>query len=63
MAPKIIVNNRMEEVKADGYNVILQADHPAAGSYGDSKYNFSGCNHFSICNEILKAKGQTIINW
>lgn len=45
------------------YNYILEADHPAAELYKASKYKFSGCNHFNICNEILLKKGQPIINW
>lgn len=44
-------------------NFILEADHPAAETYKDSKYKFSGCNHFNLCNEILRLRKQSIINW
>lgn len=42
---------------------ILEADHPAAETYPGSKYKFSGCNHFNLCNKLLKSKHQNIINW
>ena len=44
-------------------NFILEGNHPAAEAYPDSKYKFSGCNHFKLCNSLLKIKGNTIINW
>ena len=43
-------------------NIILEAPHPAAESYGNKK-KFSGCNHFKIANQILSYQGKTIINW
>lgn len=46
-----------------GMNIVLEADHPAAETYPGSKYKFSGCNHFNLCNEVLKLKKQSIINW
>lgn len=45
------------------YNIILEADHPAAETYPNSKYHFTSCNHFNLCNEILKAKGLEPIKW
>ena len=45
------------------YNYILEANHPAAEAYPDSKYKFTGCNHFKLTNELLKHKKQTVINW
>lgn len=47
----------------DKSNPILEADHPAAESYPNSKFKFSGCNHFNLCNHILKLRDKTIINW
>jgi len=44
-------------------NYYMMGNHPAAEAYPDSKYKFTGCNHFNICNDILKAQGKTIINW
>ena len=49
--------------KGDGYNYILEADHPAAETYPGSSYKFSGCGHFQKVNEILKHKGQSPIYW
>lgn len=45
------------------YNYVLEADHPAAETYPGSKYKFTGCNHFNICNQILNHKHQPAINW
>ena len=44
-------------------NVMLQCPHPAAGAYSGGKTTFEGCNHFNLCNEILKQQNKTIINW
>lgn len=44
-------------------NYGLEADHPAAESYPGSKYKFTGCNHFKLCNDVLKLQQKTIINW
>lgn len=44
-------------------NFALEADHPAAETYPNSKYKFTGCNHFNLCNSILRLKNETIINW
>jgi uracil-DNA glycosylase len=44
-------------------NYGLEADHPAAETYPGSKYKFTGCNHFNLCNDLLKKQGKTIINW
>lgn len=48
---------------AGNYSYVLEGNHPAAEAYPNSPYKFSGCNHFKICNEILKAKKQSPINW
>lgn len=45
------------------YNYTLTADHPASELYLGSHHGFSGCNHFNLCNEILKYKKQSVINW
>jgi uracil-DNA glycosylase len=45
------------------YNYTLEANHPAAETRPDSKYLFTGCNHFKLTNQLLKHKKQTIINW
>lgn len=44
-------------------NYVLTASHPAAELYPGSTSSFTGCNCFNLCNQILKAKDQTIINW
>lgn len=53
---------KREVETVDAYNWILEAPHPAAGSYGNPK-RFEGCNHFKLCNEILDAKKKEFINW
>lgn len=50
-------------IDAPNTNFVLFADHPAAEAYPNSEYKFTGCNHFNICNEILKAKNQSPIKW
>lgn len=48
----------------DNINYILEAAHPMAEGYdSNTKYKFTGCNHFNLCNKILKVKQQSIINW
>lgn len=43
---------------------ILKAPHPAAGFYNNGVGKvFTGCNHFNICNKMLKEDKETIINW
>lgn len=45
-------------------NSILKAPHPAAETYSGGKgATFTGCNHFNLCNEILKKDNDKIINW
>lgn len=45
-------------------NWVLECPHPAAESYNpDTPYKFTGCNHFNLCNEILKEKGLETIKW
>ena len=57
----------MDEDKIDVVspaNGILIAAHPAAEAYDpDRTPRFTGCNHFSLCNKILKIKGQEPIKW
>lgn len=43
-------------------SLILKAAHPAAEAAGRGG-GFLGCNHFNLCNEYLKEKGLTEINW
>lgn len=45
------------------FNYVLEGNHPAAEVYPNSEYRFTGCNHFNLCNEILKIKGQQPIKW
>lgn len=49
----------------NGFNykehIILTAKHPSPLSA--NKGGFFGCKHFSKCNEILKKKNITTINW
>lgn len=45
------------------FNEILLASHPAAQLYSTDNEKFIGCNHFVLCNEILKSKNQQTINW
>lgn len=49
--------------KGNSYNYVLEADHPAAETYPSSKYKFSGCNHFVLCNNILREMNKSPINW
>lgn len=44
-------------------NYIFEADHPAAETYPGSKYKFTGCNHFTLCNQALQTTQKSIINW
>lgn len=45
-------------------NYVLEAPHPAAEAYDpDRTPRFTGCDHFSLCNKILKIKGQEPIKW
>lgn len=44
-------------------NFILKAPHPVAETYNETNPKFTGCNHFNLCNEILKLKGEKEINW
>jgi|SRR5687767_15033184 len=61
--PKILFKDTTGPEQVTNTNVILEADHPAAETYQDSKAKFSGCNHFNLCNKVLKARNQTVINW
>ena len=62
---KVIVGVETNTVASVSHltNYILEGNHPAAEAYPDSKYRFSGCDHFRICNGLLSIKGNTIINW
>lgn len=51
------------EFKGVEYNYVLEADHPAAELYPEGRGKFTGCDHFNLCNQILKHKKQNIINW
>lgn len=44
-------------------NEILEANHPASQFFSGGKITFEGCNHFNLCNEILKNYNKQIINW
>jgi len=46
-------------------NYILEAPHPAAQFYSGGKITFSGCGHFSKCNELIKENNgeQYCIRW
>jgi len=45
-------------------NGVLQAPHPVAEAYDPSRTpRFSGCNHFSMCNQILKHQDKGAIVW
>lgn len=50
------------EYKGD-FSYIIEGNHPAVDSYPNSEYKFIGCNHFRICNQILKLKNKSLINW
>lgn len=67
IARRFVIGNMklfIEQFEPDKlHNYVLLANHPAAELYPDSKYKFTGCNHFNLCNEILKKKKQNIINW
>jgi len=62
--PKVIYASQWEADDLAKSNVVLEAPHPAAELYSDQKTKqFSGCDHFNLCNQILEIKGQQIINW
>lgn len=42
--------------------VILESPHPAASCYGNAK-SFVGNNHFKRINEILRERGERVIDW
>lgn len=46
-------------------NILMYNPHPAAQNYPAQKaeYYFTGTNVFKTCNELLKARGQNVINW
>lgn len=48
--------------KGRTYSYVLLADHPAAESYSTTA-KFTGCQHFSLTNEILRLKGEESIKW
>jgi uracil-DNA glycosylase len=62
---RIVVTRPEEQISGttEGFNFILEADHPAAETYPNSKAKFTGCNHFNLCNKILVAKNQSQIKW
>lgn len=62
----LIIKDKVEgEITTGGpmFNYVLLGNHPAAEAYTNSEYKFTGCNHFNLCNEILKAKNQLLIKW
>ena len=44
-------------------NYYMTAPHPAAQLYSGGKVTFKGCDHFNLCNEVLKLKNLKTINW
>lgn len=63
--------NAMEYAKyIDGArHLILKAPHPASDSYAMNRgqmllgNSFTGCMHFSRCNDYMQTKGISQINW
>lgn len=45
------------------FHFVFEANHPAAESYPDSKYKFTGCNHFNLVNKALSLQNKSIIKW
>lgn len=61
---KCLISNIKEFPLIHAYtNFYLEAPHPAAELYSGGKTKFSGCGHFTMCNEILEIKKQEKINW
>lgn len=61
---KLIFSETFKPQNLNELNMVLECPHPAAEAYDkDTIYKFSGCNHFNLCNKILKAQGKSIINW
>lgn len=50
-------------IELEGYNVVFEANHPAAETHPNSKYLFSGCDHYNYCNKALELKHKAKINW
>ena len=44
-------------------HLVLTAPHPAAEGYAGGRAGFFGCGHFRKCNNYLKQKGETPIQW
>ena len=44
-------------------HLILKAPHPQSDNYGNSFRTFSGCRHFSKCNEFRQKHRLKQINW
>lgn len=42
---------------------LLEASHPSPMSANRGLIPFLGCNHFSICNELLISQGKLHIDW
>lgn len=43
--------------------LMLESCHPIAENYSGGKIKFTGCGHFSKCNEFLVENGLSPINW
>jgi len=65
ISPKFLISNKIEDlpVSLGNLNPILKAPHPAAETYNTSNAKFIGCDHFKLCNRLLKLQGKSIINW
>jgi uracil-DNA glycosylase len=63
LGSKTILKNNATEIPNNTIHYVLEGNHPAAETYPNSKYLFTGCNHFNLVNEILKIKKQSLIKW
>ena len=63
IADHLVMDEDMIDVVTPTHGVLL-APHPAAETYnGGTGKLFTGCNHFTLCNQILENKKEQIINW
>lgn len=53
----------IERYKFGDNVIILESSHPSPLSANKTEKPFIGCDHFNKINEILKSKGESIIEW
>jgi len=48
---------------ASGRHTVLMANHPSPLSAGRAPLPFIGCGHFGAANQVLRARGESPIDW